>query len=129
MSTLSNYRKEAKKMFILSVKKDITKWIINGDYYSPDYNNTHFWIDRNDFYNILRVCNKGNDEYLCIINWLFIPFNIKIFYYYLKIKKHFRRIRLDKKKIENITNIRKSLEDMKPEFIQEIRKEKLKKLE
>ncbi len=60
MSTLSNYKKEAKKLFIISVKKDIEKWSDNGNYNSPKYNNSCFFIDKYDFFNVLRI----NDGFL-----------------------------------------------------------------
>lgn len=129
MSTLSNYRKEAKKMFILSVKKDLEKWTKETNYYSPNYNNSNFIIDRYDFFNLLKITSGRSDcERVCLINWLFIPFDIKIFYYYIKLKKHFRQVRRDKKVAENIHVIKLSLENMKPEFLKDIRKEKLEKL-
>lgn len=126
MSTLSNYKKEAKKLFIISVKKDIEKWSDNGNYNSPKYNNSCFFIDKYDFFNVLRI-NDGsyNSERICLINWLFIPFNIKVFYYYLKLKIHFRKKERDEKVAENIKNIKRTLDNMKPNFVKEIRKEKL----
>lgn len=129
MSTLSKYKKEAKKMFILSVKKDIDKWTESNNYYSPIYNNSSFIVNRYDFFNLLKITNgRSSCEKICLINWLFIPFNIKVFYYYMKLKKHFRQIKKDKKVAENIETIKLSLENMKPEFLKEIRKEKLENL-
>lgn len=130
MSTLSNYKKEAKKLFIISVKKDITSWKENGDYYSPTYNDSYFRVDKYDFYNNLKICNINTlDEQICLINWLFIPFDFKVFYYYLKLKKHFRTIAKDEKVTRNISNMKTSLESMSPIFIKEIRKEKLDQIE
>ncbi len=131
MSTLSNYRKEAKKLFIISVKKDLAEWVENDDYYSPSYNNSYFRIDRLDFYNTLRVSNRScmNDERVCLINWLIIPFDFKVFYYYMILKKHFRKVRNDEKVEKNIQNIKTSLDNMTSVFIKEIRKEKLEQIE
>lgn len=130
MSTLSNYRKEAKKLFIFSVKKDFATWRENGDYYSPNYNNSYFRIDRCDFYNTLKMANNCmNDEHICLINWLIIPFDIKVFYYYMKLKSHFRKVRNDEKVKKNIKNMKTSLDNMKTVFIKEIRKEKLVQIE
>ena len=131
MSTLSNYRKEVKKMFIISVKRDLATWRENGDFYSPSYNNnSYFRIDRCDFFNILRVSgSQMYDERVCLINWLFIPFDIKVFFYYMKLKNHFRTIRNDKKVKKNIESMKTSLDDMKSVFIKEIRKEKLIQIE
>lgn len=130
MSTLSNYKKEAKKLFIISVKKDITSWSKSCDYYSPTYNDSYFKIDRWDFYNKLKICNQNVDsEHICLINWLFIPFDFKVFYYYMKLKKHFRTISKDEKVTRNISNMKTSLESMSPIFIKEIRKEKLDQIE
>ena len=133
MSTLVKYKEEIKKLFFISVDKNIERWIgeIGGDYYSPDYNGTHFKIDKYSFCDYLKMINtnQGNEsEVICTYRWFIFPINIKVWWYVKKLNRHFKKTRKEQKFAKNIEIIKIGLENIEKEFIKEVRKEKLEKI-
>ena len=140
MSTLRKYKKEAKKMFFASVKKDINKWEkgqYNRDYYSPTYITSYFCVERDEWLlirslSLIQESRSGtlserNNIRICFYLFI-IPINIKVWWYVLKLKRHFRKIRQDKKNEEEIKYLKSGLQNFHTNFVKEIRKEKLQQL-
>jgi len=128
MNTLEKYRKECRSFFFASVDKDLTKWTGSFDFFSPDYNNCGFRTDRRDFVSYLKVYSNGSDEKICCYRWLFIPLDFKVYRYAKKLKQHYKQKLKDKENEKNIKTLKSGLENIKVEFIKEVRKEKLKKI-
>ena len=115
-------------MFFMSVKKDLNKWT---EYYSPTYKETFFHLNnwKSDLFNYLelRTVSKG-EEKISTYQFLFIPIDLKVWWYARKIKRHFKKMEIDKKVSKNIETLKSGLDDIECNFIKEIRKEKLEKI-
>ena len=147
MNTLRRYKKEVKTLFYYSVNKDIDKWIggIGGSHFydnfkSPTYNDTYFEVSRinspvwwlpfacsNKLY-LITITSQVNK--IKISTYFFIiPINFKVWWYVRKkLRKNFLQKERDKKHEESINLIKNGIDNMSPNFIKEIRKEKLIKL-
>ena len=137
--TKKQYLKRFRNIFFASVNTDINKWFQTNvhnypilDFFSPDYNDVYFCIDR---YTIgksyLKIKNdkKKLIETICVYKFFIFPLDFKVYWYVRKLKKHFKNIEKEKINNELNKNLRESLESIEANFIKEIRKEKLKELE
>jgi hypothetical protein len=98
MSTLSKYKRDARKMFFMSVKKDLNKWTGSGDFYSPEYNRSTLRLDREPDRGILSIVNIGNTIHICTYRFLFIPIDIKVWWYARKINRKYIKDQREKKR-------------------------------
>lgn len=129
MSTLSKYKRDARKMFFMSVKKDLDKWTGSGDFYSPEYNSSSLRLDREPERGILSITNTGSNIYICTYRFLFIPIDIKVWWYARKINRKYKRKEREKKDQNEINQIKSSLNNIESSFLKEIRKKKLENLQ
>ena len=133
MNTLENYKNEALKLLSISINNELTKWYQKYDYEykSPIYNNFSFLVNTSD--KKIRICKEGKlgvDKDLLLINYKNIISykNYKIKILVKKLIKYFKDIKKNKKNKEDIAFINSGLNDIKKNFPQEIRREKLKKI-
>jgi hypothetical protein len=136
MSTLKDYKKEIKKLFFMSVRKDIKMWIggisKNDDFRSPLYKKDekvcYFLISRRNRSKTNNLSFYGGSmrEEICKTN--FFHFNFKIWWYARKLKLHFIKENKDKKDSNLIEYFKSGVEIVESNFIKEIRKEKLEKI-
>jgi hypothetical protein len=124
MNTQKEYKNKIRKLFFISVNKDINIWT-NGDkrLYSPTYNNFYMVI-RTD-YSQLKIYGNNDSCKICKYRFLSMPIDIKVWWYVRKIKKHFKQVEIDKQHEEEIKFLKSGLTDIQEKFIKEIRKEKL----
>lgn len=131
---MNKYKKNLRELFLISAKRDIEKWGVSNSgnkYYSPNYNDYYFTIDIDKKIITISDSEEIISRYALNIVFVdvFVPLDFNVWLSVRRIKKY------DKKKIkqQNIENKNKflidSYQNMKVDFIKEIRKEKLKKLE
>lgn len=135
METSKKYKKRIIDMFYVSVEKDINKWeksTFNHEYHSPEYKGTEIVIDYEKFFKKLKIRKQGDK---LTIKRFSIFNSIKIWWYYRKVRKHFidiekneEKMKNDKKYNKDVIFLKTNLENIENNFHQEIRKEKLKKL-
>lgn len=129
MNPTVKYKKGLIKMFYISVRKDIENWTSSSDlknFFSPYLNGYSFNIDINN--NKLYI--HYNDVYteICRFAYFRVPFNLKMYFFILKLIFHFKNIE-KYKKYENETNTLKcALTNIQETYKKEIRKEKLENL-
>lgn len=143
MSTLLEYRKKLRNMFLFSVKNDIKLWNISCDeYYSPEYFNIDktcsslFRFTEPDHQYVkkyIKINNRigdkyrnttGEDFFVSYKFWIF-PTDLEVWRAVNKIKKHFKRIEADRADIAQISVLELALNSIEPNFKKEIRKNKL----
>jgi len=129
MTTLESYKREATKIFYLSVDRDIDLWQGGGYYYSGAYKNIYFQIDPD--INELKLYDKSimSGEIISRSSFFKNPLSIFTHYktrrYIRKLKKHFKKVEQDKKEQRKIDFFKEKLESINQIFIKEIRKEKI----
>lgn len=131
MKTVDIYEKKIIKMFYLSVNKDIDRWTTSngGVYMSPSYSNkTYFKVNTSKRILLLKNSNSYDEKTILRYGYFFLIFNIKFWYYKTKLKKHFKKKEQDHKDYQYIDFMKNSLSNVEPEFTQEVRKQKLKKI-
>lgn len=127
MKTIDKYKNEIRKMFIVSVKKDIDKWV--GDklnYYSPYFDSFCFNVD----------LSKGTlylydgESYTGIVTYerFFIPIDREVNRSVKKLKRYFIQKREDEKMAIKIDILKKGLNKIQEKYVKEVRKEKLDKI-
>jgi hypothetical protein len=131
MNTLKKYKKEVRNLFFISIDKDIEKWEEYSDYYSPRYNNnSRLRINkRNDPFEYLEIEINSYDKKICAFKWFFIPLDFKVYLYVKKLSRHFKNIKKDKQNANDINFLKSGIENIRKNFIKEVRNEKLKKIE
>jgi hypothetical protein len=127
MEDLKTYKQNIKKMFYISVKKDLDKWSANYSNYSINY------TDKNGYNSFLKI----TEDYLYLndvkishfkfieLSPIKIPINFKVWSYYKKIKKHFKNIENNKKNKNDIDILKRGLSTIEEKYLKEIRREKL----
>lgn len=128
MNTYIKYKREIRRMFFISVNKDIKIWREGSDsFYSPNYNGVVLKIDM-DNRDLILVQNTYNEN--TIFSYRRGPFitDIKIWWYVRKLKKYFKQSKENAKIESNIRVIKSGLEVLEKNFIKETRKEKLEKI-
>jgi len=140
MSTLKNYKRSIKKLFFMSVKNDLEKkWYTSsskGLFYSLPYNDFYFVLDRTYFVTggmfYLKLANDSPpttvETKVSTYEWLFVPIDFKVWWYARKVKRHFKKIKQDKKNANQIKYLKSGVENIQKEFVKEVRKEKLDKI-
>lgn len=134
---LKKVKKEALKLFYISIDKKIHLWRKNSKncYISEKFDDVYFHLD--DYFNEIKLCN-GTNTYIVISNYKdnFIPLifnnaeyitNFKVWFYVRKVKKHF-----NKKIVTNNSStlfLKNGIEKINKKYINISRKEKLKKLQ
>ena len=129
MNTLKKYKTEIRRMFFLSVNKDIKIWRENSDsFYSPDYNGVVLKIDTENC-NLILVQNRYNEKF--IFHYRRGPFitDLKIWWYVRKLKKYSKQQKEDAKIQSDINQVKAGLDVLEKRFVREIRKEKLEKIQ
>lgn len=126
MTTLNDYRNKVREMFFISINKDLTQWKEDGkkDFFSPDYGN-----DYKLNLDIKRCTLYLGRTPILEYRFLYIPIDFKVWKCAKIIKRHFRKIKEDKKVEQEILFIKEGLDKISKNFIKEVRKEKLDKIE
>jgi hypothetical protein len=131
MNTLKRYRKEIRRMFFITVNKDIDKWREGNNqvYYSQDYNGVILKIDIRESSDDLILSQTGFSDKLIskYRKHIFIS-DIKVWWYVRKLKKHFKQKEEDRKVSIDINTLKIGLDKLGKNFIKETRKEKLDRL-
>lgn len=136
MSTLTQYKKEIRNMFFISVKKDLKEWQDDA------WSSKSYFIDNNEFYffyidtdsdfdrgQTLYLKNSyRNKEKIVRYAWWFIILDFKVWWYVIKLKKHFKKIKNDKKDMIKIEYFKSGLNAFEKNFQKEVRKQKLDKI-
>jgi hypothetical protein len=98
-----NYKKEIREMFFTSVKNDIDSWteskrkserMFEHDYFSPYYNNFQLNID---LYKGGLFLYNQRYEFIARYRFLFIIVDFKIWKHIRMLKKHFKKVKENKK--------------------------------
>lgn len=143
MSTLLEYRKKLRDIFLISAKNDLKSWDNSSDdYWSPNYFNNsdkkissyfRFSDSGESAKKYIRVCNRIGDTYLSTTGedyfvsykfWIF-PTDFKVYSAVNKIKKHFKKIKYDESDATQISVLSSALNSIENNFQKEIRKNKL----
>ena len=152
--TLKNYKKQLREMFFVSINSNCDNWIKSNTYsdiffgpliknqiedkFTVDDETTYFKIQNGTLY-LTTTTTNDTDIIISKYKFLFIPIDLKIYIYINKLKKNINeKDKYDKgwifdffQKIRNETTIIKlknSLENLQSQYPQEMRKQKLKKL-
>jgi hypothetical protein len=128
MTTLNEYKRKIRNLFFISVKHDINKWYKSGmnDYYSPTYADCMLNIDISK--KILYLHKSSNYKVVSKYQKGFLILDIKVWWYILRLKRHFKRVEQNTKVSEEITFMRNGLSQLEENFVKEVRKEKLEKI-
>ena len=128
MNTIEKYKKEIRTMFFMSVNKDIAKWSCDtNNFYSPEFNKTKLNIDlSNDA--LYLYYNGQHSKILGYKSWIFIT-DFKIWLYVRKLIKEFKNREQDKKDSIQLIFLKSSLSNLEKQYVKEIRKEKINKIE
>lgn len=131
MKTLDKYKNEIRRMFIVSVEKDIDKWTgsgsgNHGNYYSPYFDNFCFNVD----------LSKGTlylydgESYTVIVTYknFFIPIDREVNKSVKKLIRYFIQKKEDEKMSIEIELLKKGLNKIQEKYVKEVRKEKLDKI-
>jgi len=139
MSTLIEYRKKVRDMFLISVKNDLDLWkdSDDGSYRSQNYKNkinnksvSYFNIDtKNSVVKVHiteddRFYDRGVDQFIKYKFWIF-PIDFEVNSSVNNIKKHFKKIKEDNLNMSKIVILKDSLNNIEDNFQREIRKNKL----
>lgn len=131
MNPTTKYKKEIKKMFYISIDNDIDNW-------SADYNKEYFFSKYFDDYFFRINVNEGilyvvsNSRTFVEISkfkFFWIPINLKMYYYILKLKYNFKKKEKYKKYEGQLTFLNTALSSLTNIYKKEIRKEKLEQIE
>lgn len=114
-------------MFFISVKNDIEKWTGYSDYYSPTYDDNYYLVIDNDTHT-LRISNNDNKKNISKFRYGIFITDFKVWYYVLKLKKHFNQLEKDRKNINDINFLKSCVSSIEKKYVKEVRKEKLEKL-
>lgn len=96
MDDLKRYKKRIRKLFFLSVEKDIKKWKKDDNELFIHYDNFNFKIKNG----ILLIKNYSEKQKIKKYRFLGIPIDFKIYHYSLKIRSNIKTSQ--KNKINNI---------------------------
>lgn len=131
MNTLSEYKKNFKKLFYISVKRDLDDWTGCEDFWSPEYKGSILRLNREPEKAKLTLENNSNDTNItiCVYRWLFIPVNIKVWWYARKLLKNYKKKEKNKKHENEIEKLKINLNNIESSFLKEIRKKKLENLQ
>ena len=139
MNELKKYKKEIRKMFFISVKKDAEKWSRWEDYcfISPIYK-TQTMVCRLVIYNfkgyykqwrnslVLEISqHPQNNIFICKYKFLIFPMDIKVWYYVNRIKNNIKNQVKNNENKKIVESLKDGLEVLQKNYVKEVRKEKL----
>lgn len=131
MDELKKHKNEAKKLFYLSVKKDIDKWTGGtdriDDFRSPRYNIFRFDVIRQRGKSSSVTFRNCDTDQRITIGKSNI-FNFKILMCIKRLEYHFIYEEMNEENNSQIEYLKSGLEQVRGNFIKEIRKKKLKKI-
>ena len=127
METRKYLKKRLRELFFISVKNDIEKWTGYSDYYSPTYDNNYYLVIDNDEH-MLRISNNDNKKKISKFRYGIFIIDFKVWYYVLKLKKHFKQKEEDLKNSRDINFFKNSIYVIEKTYVKEVRKEKLENL-
>ena len=115
-------------MFFISVNKDIEKWVEGNDVFvSPDYGVT--LKIRIDKCKLFLVQNKYTEILISHYRSGIFITDIKVWWYVRKLKKYSKELKENAKVQTDINLIKGGLEILEKNFLKEIRKQKLERLQ
>lgn len=129
MKKVDKYRNEIRRMFIVSVEKDIDKWsdsVSDNNYYSPYFDNFCFNVDLR--YKTLYLYDGQSYTGIVTYKVFFIPLDKEVNKCVKKLRKYFiQKQEYENMKVEN-DMLKNGLNKIQEKYIKEVRKDKLEKL-
>lgn len=128
MNTLKKYKKEIRRMFFISIEKDISSWWKSGNmYYSPVYDNFQLEIENKCLY---LHKDRTNRAYILryrkkIFRTIPIILDFKVWWCIIKLDRYLKKEQIDKQNSREIEYLNEGLSKISQKYVKEIRKEKL----
>lgn len=130
MNTLDKYKQEVLNIFIISIDKDIDKWILNDEnFLSPKYSDIQLNVDlkKKKIYTYQYDSSTYTETYIHIANYGIFS-NFRLYLTVRKLRRNFKKMMEDAKFIHEIEQIKTIVCKLEESFVKEIRKEKLTKI-